>query len=637
MNPYPVKTLTLPLIFLLTLATRGFCAETNETAASGQELKRLSLEELMNVEVTTVSRQSEPLFTSPSAIQVITGEDIHRSGASSIPEALRLAPNLQVAQIDSRQWAISARGLNNGLANKLLVMMDGRVVYTPLFAGGFWDAQNTLMEDIDRIEIVSGPGATLWGANAVNGVINIVTKSAKDTQGGLVTGGGGTLLNGFGGARYGGQIGENLYYRVYGQYFDRDDTVLPSGKEGTNAWRLGQGGFRMDWLPSAGDTLTVQGDGYGGTFEQAPPGDTTADGQNILGRWTHVLEQDSDLRLQTYWDRTRRVIPGSFTETLNTYDVDFQHRFPVGESQSFIWGAGYRLMVDDTGHGTNLAFVPADRNMQLFSAFLQDEITVVPDRVRVTIGSKIEHNDFSGFELSPSGRLAWTPSEQHTLWGAISRAVRSPSRIDTDLLFPASPPYQITGGPDFDSEKLLAYELGYRIRPYERLLFSLAGFYNDYDQIRSINTNTLTIANDNRAQEWGLELSASYQVTDFWRLRGGYTYLNKSVTIAPGGSDLNHGRAEGNDPEHQFLLQSMLDLPCHFELDGVLRYVDTLPSPNVPSYLSADVRLAWRPMPSLELSIVGQNLLDNQHPEFGAAATRQEIPRSVYGKVTWRF
>jgi iron complex outermembrane receptor protein len=629
-----VKTTAAALLLALATTLR---AQTNEASTSAQDLKRLSIEELMNVEVTTVSRQPEPLFTSPSAIQVITGEDIRRSGATSIPEALRLAPNLQVAQIDSRQWAISSRGFNNGLANKLLVMIDGRVVYTPLFAGVFWDVQDTMLEDIDRIEVVSGPGGSLWGANAVNGVINIQTKSARDTQGALVTGGGGSLLNGFGGVRYGGKIGEDLYFRIYGTGFDRDNTVLPNGSEGTNAWYMGQGGFRMDWLPPSGDVLTVQGDGYGSSFEQPMPGDGSTDGQNVLGRYTHILGERSDFTLQTYWDRTRRVIPNSFTETLNTFDVDFQHRFPIGERQDFIWGTGYRLMADQTGHGNNLAFVPNDRNMQLFSAFLQDEIALVPDRVKATIGTKLEHNDFSGFEVSPSGRLAWTPSDRQTIWGAISRPVRSPSRIDTDIRFPANAPFLIVGNPEFDSEKLVAYELGYRIRPCESLSLSFSGFYNDYSDIRSISTNDFIISNNNKAEEWGLEFSGNFQVTSFWRLRGGYTYLNKHVSVQSGSSDLNSGRAEGNDPENDFVLQSMLDLPCHFELDAVFRYVDVLPSPNVPSYVSADLRLAWRPVPSLELSIVGQNLLDNQHPEFGAAATRQEIPRSVYGKVTWRF
>jgi len=631
----------LAFVFLALAAAR-LSGQTNELINSPAQLKRLSLEELMNVEVTSVSKRPEPLFSSPSAIQVITQEDIRRSGASSIPEALRLASNLQVAQTDSRQWAISARGFNNGLANKLLVLIDGRTVYTPLFADVFWDVQDTLMEDVDRIEVVSGPGATLWGANAVNGIINIITKNAKDTQGTLLTTGGGTLLNDFVGARYGGKLGENLYFRVYGKYFDRDKTVFANGSDATNDWRMGQGGFRLDWLPPSGDTLTLQADGYSGAFDQPGSSDTTVNGQNMLGRWTHPLAEDSDLSLQLYWDRTHRLVPNTFSEDLNTYDFDFQHRFPVGQRQSILWGAGYRLMADEVGNSPGVAFLPPKRNLQLFSIFLQDEIWLLPERLQLTLGSKVEHNDYSGFEGEPSVRLAWTPSPRQTFWGAISRAVRSPSRVDRDLFVPAAPPFAIAGGPEFDSEKLLAYELGYRVRPYDRLSLSLAAFYNDYSDIRSLSTNALSnnalvIQNNNRAEEWGAELSGNFQVTDWWRLRGGYTYLYKQVYLKPGGSDLNRGRAEGNDPQNQFVLQSMLDLPCHVELDCVLRYVDTLPSPNVPSYFTADVRLGWRPIQNLEFSIVGQNLWDEQHPEFGMAPTRQEIPRSVYGKVTWRF
>jgi len=606
----------------------------------------MSLEQLMNVEVTTVSRQPEKWFDTPSAIQVITQEDIQRSGATSLPEALRLAPNLQVAQVNSSSWAISARGFNNGLANKLLVLMDGRTLYTPLFAGVFWDVQNTLLDDIDRIEVVSGPGGTLWGANAVNGVINIITKSAKDTQGTLLMAGGGTFLQDIVAARYGGKLGEDVYFRLYGQYFDREDTLLPNGQDATNDWRLGHGGFRLDWLPKGGDAITVEGDFYSGAIQQPPPGSTGVDGQNLLGRWMHPIGPESDLTLQLYWDRTYRRISGSFSEELNTYDLDFQHRFPIGEIQNVIWGAGYRLMPDHLGNinPAGFYFRPQDRNLQLFSGFLQDEISVIPERLRFIAGSKLEHNDYSGFEFQPSGRLAWTPDDRQTIWAAISRAVRTPSRIDKDLYANSSPtlPGGLAGGPDFDSEKVIAYELGYRIRPLDRLTLSLAGFFNQYTDIRSLATNAtsnnaLVFENENRANTWGFEFSEQYQITDWWRLRGGYTFLRKNVSIEPGGSDLNQGRAEGNDPENQVVFQSMFDLPWNLQFDCNFRYVGALPSPAVPSYVAMDLRLAWRLLRNLEFSIVGQNLWDEQHPEFGPAATRQEIPRSVYGKVVWRF
>ncbi|HYG35907.1 MAG TPA: TonB-dependent receptor [Clostridia bacterium] len=641
------------LLCVLMLATGLIGAQTNDIVTTTEELKRLSFEELMNQEVTLVSRRPEKWFTSPSAVQVVTGEDIRRSGAWSIPEALRLAPNLQVAQVDTASWAITARGFNRGspfgsgtgfnfgLANKLQVLIDGRSVYTPLFAGVLWDVQDTLLEDVDRIEVISGPGAVLWGANAVNGVINVVTKSAKDTQGALVTAGGGTLLQDFAGLRYGGTLATNVFFRVYGKYFDRNSTVFPDGTDATNDWRMGQGGFRMDWLPANGDTITLQGDGYLGSTEQPAFSDATANGQNFLARWTHLLTDESDVRVQLYWDRADRDIPGVGAETLNTYDLDFQHRFPIGERHTFLWGGGYRLVADEVPPSPILSFAPSSRNLQLFSAFAQDEITLVPNRLQLTLGSRLEHNDYSGFEFQPNGRLTWTPTDKQTIWGAISRAVRSPSRIDRDLIL-SVPPVTLLGSEESDSEKLLAYELGYRIRPVSRLLLSVATFYNDYDDIHSIEPSTispttLVFGSGLRGESWGVELSGTYQVTDTWRLRGGYTYFDKRLTLKPGSRDVTLGVAEGNDPQNQFLLQSMLDLPWHLELDVIARYVDTLPSPHVPSYFTFDVRVAWSPRRNLELAIIGQNLWDNQHPEFGPALTRQEIPRSVYGKITWRF
>lgn len=623
----------------------GAFAQAPKALASPAALKQLSVEQLMDIEVTSVSKRQEKLSETASAIQVISSEDIRRSGATSLPEALRLASNLDVAQVNSHDWAISARGFNNGnkLGNKLLVMVDGRTIYTPLYAGVFWDAQNVLLEDLDRIEVISGPGGTLWGANAVNGVINIITKSAKDTQGTLVTAGGGSLVQDFGAVRYGGSAGSNLFFRVYGQRFDRNSTVFPNGRDGTNAWDMTQGGMRLDWYPSNGDLLTVQGDGYGGSLELPASRNTTVDGQNLLGRWTHTFSQESELQAQMYFDRTWRHIPNTFAEDLRTYDFDFQHRVPLGQHQSIVWGASYRLMQDQVGNSAGLAFLPPHRNMQLFSGFLQDEITLIPQRLKLTLGTKLEHNDFSGFEVQPSVRLAWTPDERQTIWGAISRAVRSPSRIDTDFFFPP-PPFaagtpNLAGGPAFNSETVLAYELGYRIRPVEKLSLSLATFFNQYDDLRSLEQTapaTFAWRNGLRGESWGAEFSASVQATRWWQLRGGYTYLHEHIWQQPGHRDLSQARGEGNDPQNRLLIQSIMDLPAHFQFNVTARYVDTRPFPNVPSYFAFDVRAAWQ-FKNIELAIVGQNLWDDQHPEFGAAASRQEIPRSVYGKVTWRF
>jgi iron complex outermembrane receptor protein len=615
-----------------------------QTSGDIGALKKLPFEELFHIEITTVSRRTERLVDAASAIQVITPEEIRRSGATSLPEALRLASNLQVAQVNSSTWAISARGFNSTTANKLQVMIDGRTVYTPLFSGVFWDVQNVMLEDVERIEVISGPGATLWGSNAVNGVINVITKNARDTEGGLVSGGGGSFQRGFGNARFGGRVAQDLYVRLYGMGFERAGSKFRSGRDSDTDWFIGQGGFRADWLPASGATGSMQGNFYGGEIGQTAPGSVTVDGQNLVGRWTQPLSRGSDLSVQFYWDRTQRRIPGSIAEVLNTYDIEFQHRLPLNDRNRFVWGGGYRFMHDDVKNAAAIAFLPGRRDLHLFSAFLQDEITLLRDRLVLTVGSKFEHNDFSGFEVQPTARLAWNPISDHTIWTAVSRAVRSPSRIDTELFVPGTAPFLLQGGGNrFDSETVIAYELGYRTELSKQVGLSISTFFNDYDEIRSVEPlagapGQLIILNELQAKTYGVELSLAWQATDWWRLRGGYTYFRKDMELGRS-LDVNNGRGEGNDPHHQFLIQSMINLPRNFEFDSVLRYVDNLNQrgPLVPSYVSLDLRLGWRPTPNWEFAIVGQNLLDRQHPEFGAPATRQEIPRSVYGKLTWRF
>jgi iron complex outermembrane recepter protein len=627
----------------LAILASDAAGQTQDALPSPSALKKLSLEELMDIEVTSVSKRPEKLSETASAIQVITGEDIRRSGASSIPEALRLASNLEVAQVDSRQWAISARGFNSTAANKLLVMIDGRTVYTPLYSGVFWDVQDVLLEDVDRIEVISGPGATLWGANAVNGVINVTTKNAKDTQGLLVSGGGGTELRDFGSIRYGGTVSSNLHYRVYGKYFDRDSMALPDGQDANNDWRMGQGGFRLDWDASQANLVTVQGDLYGGRMAQRGADDIRVDGGNVIGRWTHTFSENSEFKLQLYYDRAHRVIPGTFAEDLDTYDVDFQHRFLVGERHDVVWGLGYRLINDDVGNTPGLAFLPPRVARQWVNWFAQDEIALVKDRLHLTVGTKIEHNDYTGFEFQPSGRLAWKVDQGQTLWGAISRAVRTPSRIDRELFAPGSPPFFLAGGTNFVSEEVLAYEVGYRVQPCPRLALSLAGFYNDYDNLRSIEKANppaafpLVFANGQHGETYGGELTADYRVTDWWRLRAGYTELQVHIRPKPGSTDTSNGSGESHDPNHQVFLRSSLDLPGHFEFDADFRHVSGIANQQVPAYQELDLRLAWQPIPRLEVSIVGQNLLHDRHPEFGSPSARREVERGVYGKVSWRF
>ena len=595
----------------------------------------------MNMEVTSVSGRAEKLSETASAIQVITQEDIRRSGATSLPQALRLASNLTVQQLDASEWSISARGFTSPLANKMLVLMDGRSVYSPLFAGVFWGVQDTLLADIDQIEVISGPGATLWGANAVNGVINVTTKNSKDTQGLLVEGGGGTEISGLAGFRFGGLAGTNVSYRIYGKYLDRDGTVFADGKDAINGNRMAQSGFRVDWQASSDDLVTVQGDIYEGRTDRAALADSVADGGNVIARWTHTISDTSNFKLQFYFDRAHRNFETSYSDMLDTYDVDFQHRFSMGERNDLVWGLGYRLIEDDFVGTPTLALAPQQKSLQTFSGFVQDEIALVKDRLHLTLGSKIEHNDYTGFEFQPSARLAWKITRQQLLWAAVSRAVRTPSRIDRDLF---TPPVT-TGSPGFDSETLIAYELGYRVQPHKRLSLSIATFYNDYDDIRNIEPNDplaptgLIFSNGQEGESYGVEVTADFRVNDWWRLRAGYTGMQVDVRTKSDRIDLNLSRGEAADSNHQFSLRTSLDLPGNLEFDAGFRWVSRITNlvAEVPDYAELDLRLAWRPHPNLELSIVGQNLLNNHHAEYGTLPGRQEIERSVYGKVLWRF
>jgi len=660
-----------------------YCSARAQPAATHSDLTELPIETLLQLEVTTVSRKPEKLAESPAAVSVITQEDIHRSGVTSIAEALRLAPGLEVARVDASQWAISARGFNDAFANKLLVLQDGRSVYTPLFSGVFWDVQGTMLEDIDRIEVIRGPGAALWGANAVNGVINIITRSAKDTQGTLLTAGGGTEERAFAGIRYGDKLSENSFFRVYGTYFNRDNSVLANGNDAHDSWQMGRWGFRLDWDVSDRNLVTIQGDAYRGSINQVfgtfDPSDTTnffrnvqdnfeVVGGNLLGRWTTTLSPESDLRVQAYYDRTERdtVI---FKEKRDTFDIDFQHRFPLGQRNDVVWGLGYRLTSDQVGNTPTIALVPDSRTLNLFSGFLQDEIALVPDKLRLTLGSKFEHNDFTGVEIQPSGRLLWTPTEHQTAWASVSRAVRTPSRAEENIqlnrvipaggLFPGSPVAVSTifGNEDLESEKLLAYELGYRIQPAKQVSFDLAAFYNDYDDLRTIELGfsptqgptpppagalfiPMHAANHLYGETYGLEAAATWEITHWWRLQPAYTYLQMQLHKRAGSTDTSSELDEGKSPHNQFTLRSSMDFPRDISLDCTLRYVDNLPALQIDSYIQLDLRIAWRPIKNLELALVGQNLLDDRHAEFRPSfiATQQaEIQRGFYGKVTWRF
>jgi len=627
---------------LLCVAQPGF-AQQPDSSPSAEALKKLSIEQLMNLQVTSVSKRPERLSQTASAIQVITQEDIRRSGASSLAEALRLATNLQVAQVDSRQWAISARGFDGTTANKLLVLIDGRTVYTPLFSGVFWDVQEVPLADIDRIEVISGPGATLWGANAVNGVINVITKDAKDTPGLLLTGGGGTEQHGFGTVRYGAALGSSVRARIYGRGLDRDATALPSGQDAADDWHLWQGGFRMDWDAATANRITLQGDLYDGRIGQPSAGDIAVSGGNAMAKWSHTISERSSLAAQLYYDRTHRDIPGIFGEDLDIYDVDLQHQARLGARHDVVWGLGYRLINDRVLNSSLLAFLPSQVARQWFTGFVQDEIALVPNRLHVALGTKIEHNDYTGFEIQPGGRVNWRLSPSRTLWAAVSRALRTPSRIDRELFARVSPTSFLAGGPGFHSEEELAYELGYR-HQQGSLALSVATFYSRYHGLRSVEqlnppaADTLVIGNGQDGESYGAELTADYRVTDRWRLRAGYTELRVHVWPKAGSTDRSGGASESHAPDRQFFLNSSVDLPADLRFDAGLRAIDDISNQQVPAYAEVNANLSWQPMARLDLSLVGQNLLHRRHVEFGAPGlTRREIERGVYGAVAWRF
>src|SRR6266849_1862740 len=600
------------------------------------ELADLSLEELANLEITSVSRRAERLADAPASLFVITGDDIRRSGVTSLPEALRLAPNLEVARIDARQYAISARGFNNSIGNKLLVLIDGRTVYTPLFSGVFWDAQDTLLEDVDRIEVISGPGATLWGANAVNGVINVITRRAAETQGTLLVAGAGNLGRGVA-ARQGVKLGVDGAFRVYGKISDRDHTSRADGTSVQDSWDSGQAGFRADWGTAAG-AFTLQGDAYRGTIDQAAPGDIRISGGNVLARWARQLAGGDRVQVQGYFDNTEREIPGTFAERLNIFDVEFQHALRVGQQHSVIWGGGYRRADDHVSNTAALAFLPADRNLRWGNLFAQDEIALPGDQLRLTLGTKAQSNPYTGTEFLPSARIAWKPDASRLVWSALSRAVRAPARLDRELFAPGQPPFFLAGGPDFRSEISKVLELGYRAQPSRRASYSVTLFHSVHDHLRTVEpgpAGALVIGNEMEGKTTGIEAWGSLQAAERWRLSAGLLALHQDLHLKPGSGDTSGVAAAGNDPRHQWNLRSSLDLPGRQEFDVMLRHVAPLPSPSVPGYTALDARYAWHFERSLEVALIAQNLFDRSHPEFGAAVTRSEIERGLFLKLRW--
>lgn len=656
--------------FIATSLLTGIAASLVAQVAPAPDLAELDVEQLTGVRVTSVSRHSEPLSGAAAAIYVVTQDDIRRQGFTTIADSLRYVPGLQVGQIDSHTWAVTARGFNNQYANKLLVQMDGRTVYTPLFAGVYWDIQDTILEDLDQIEVIRGPGASLWGANAVNGVINISSKSAADTQGWLVTSGGGLEEHGFGGIRYGGKLAEECYYRIYGSYKNQDASKYPSGADGDDDWQIGRAGFRLDWGSNDADLFTLQSDIYAGqeswVFSQAsaaPAGvETLANnldlsGANILGRWTKKLSDGSELKIQSYFDHSEREsnLP---KEQRNVFDLDAQHHFALNDRNDVVWGLGYRYTYDKIRNSYASLFTPSTAHSSLFNLFAQNETQLIQDCLRLTLGTKLEHNEFTGLEWQPSGRLAWTPKEDSTVWASVSRAVRTPARAEEDIrinTFNLAPMNTavIFGNHNGDSEKLVAYELGFRSLVTHRFSYDIVAFYHDYDDLRSLEAGppattppiptvgTFYSLNKIKGEAWGCELMSDWKMLDWWRWRGSYTFFELNLRSTAGGFDPQTiALLEGNAPRNQFSLRSQMDLPHRVEFDLGVRYVDNLDNPHIPSYTAVDARLSWRPKTNLEISLVGMNLLQARHAEFTATQVmtpQREIERSVYGKITWRF
>jgi iron complex outermembrane receptor protein len=652
----------------------GSAAWADSEQADPVTLKNLSLQELSQIEVTTPSKEPVRAFRTPSAIYVITGDDIRRSGATCIPEALRLAPGVEVARIDANKWSIGIRGFGSRLTRSVLVLIDGRTVFTPLFDGTYWEVQDTMMEDIDRIEVIRGPGGTIWGPNAVNGVINIITKNSKDTPGMLASAGGGNEEQGFAGFRYGGGNGRDFTYRFYGKGFTRSPEDHSDGQN-FDDWREAQAGFRMDWNENNRDTFTLQGDIYdeeAGESVQAttytPPYQQTIDsnallsGANILGRWKRTLSEGNDIQIQAYYDRTNRN-EANFAEIRNTFDIDFLQRLRLPGRQGISWGLGARVQpVDDFEVVSGLQFVPYKRTDYLATAFIQDEISLVENRLSLTLGTKLLRTNFTGVSPQPSARLLWTPTDKQSVWLAYTHALRTPSDSEENFSLlgyigttPNGTPYLARFNPNtgFAPEQLNGYELGYRYLFAKSLYIDVTGFYNHYHDLFSEDiagstfletapqpTHYLLPAqfrNDLYGVTKGAEIAPEWRPLNYWRLRGSYSYLHMNLGNSPDPGYLaTASTLEGSSPRHEATVQSALDFGKRFELDLIFRYVSALPGQQVRAYSTGDARFGWRFNRELELSFVGRNLLQPSHDEYaGDPGPLVAIKRSAYVKLTW--
>lgn len=620
--------------------TSAQAAQSFQVAAL-DSLTDMNLEDLMNIEVVSVSRRAESLQDTAAAVYVLEGDAIRRSGVRSIPEALRLIPGLHVARIDSFNWAVSARGFNGTVADKLEVLMDGRSLYTPLFSGVNWVAQNTLLHDIERIEVIRGPGAALWGANAVNGVVNIVTRSAGDTQGGVQTVGAGGEHNAYASWRYGSTLNDKGYYRVYAQSQRRAEQGSTSGGGNDDPWQRSQIGFRADITASEADRITLQGDAYRGeAYAPAVADDETMSGENLILRWGHHYSDDSDTTLQIIYDHSKYDDKATYYEDRQSTDVEVKHSFRLADIHYIVAGGGYRYTSDTIGsYGSAiLAFVPESRDDDAFNIFAQDQIDFFDEKLRLTVGAKWERNGYSGDELQPSLRMRYRLRDDQSLWAAVSRAVRIPNRLDQDVSALGG---VFQGNKSFKPEIVRAFELGYRGRLATNWSIDIATFYNEYEQLRGLSDNLaapqslpVIISNEGEGFGHGAELTVRWTPLPTLSLQGGYQYLDLDIAANGDSRDQSIADNDANDAQNQFQLQADWEINDRFSIFASTRWVDDLPDQGVDDYYVVDINLRWLYSHHIELSIRGSSINDSSHAEFGGGA---EIQRSVHGQIEWTF